>query len=198
MHFFVKRPDAVYAAVSLNQPHRIPRQVVVDDVASLLQVDSLSQHICGDHDVVFVFVIASASCQRSEAQQHIRLVAHPVRTRDLGYSLPICGQRRGGLGGFVLKMLINPVDRVGIIGENQDFAPVASVLLVFPAAGGICKNLFQRLGQSFERRVVPAGDLPCFFCELPQKSRVVFYISQQPIRIVVRGIVLGFFNEFLG
>ena len=115
-------------------------------MASLLQVDSLSQHICGYHDVVFVFVFAGASRERGEAQQHIRLVARPVRTRDLGDALPICGQRRGGLGGLGLKMLKNPVNRVGVIGENQDFAPVASVLFAFPAAGGIFKNLFQRLG----------------------------------------------------
>ena len=42
------RADAVDAPVALDQAHRVPRQVVVDDVAGLLQVDALGQDVGGD------------------------------------------------------------------------------------------------------------------------------------------------------
>jgi hypothetical protein len=46
--------DPVDAAVSLHQAHRVPRKVVVDDVAGLLQVDAFGEDIGGDDNVVAV------------------------------------------------------------------------------------------------------------------------------------------------
>jgi hypothetical protein len=46
--------------VSLHQPHGVPRQIVIDDVAALLQVHALSQHVGANQDVEKV-VIAGGS-----------------------------------------------------------------------------------------------------------------------------------------
>ncbi len=41
----VARADAVDAAVALHEPHRVPGQVVVDDVPGLLEVDALGEDV---------------------------------------------------------------------------------------------------------------------------------------------------------
>jgi hypothetical protein len=44
--------DSVDATVTLHKPHRIPWKVKVNDLASLLQVHALGQHISRHEDVV--------------------------------------------------------------------------------------------------------------------------------------------------
>ena len=72
VHLRVARADAVDAPVTLHQAHRVPRQVVVDDVACLLQVHALGQHIGGNHNVVQVAVVPGwrIGGAGSEAPQH--------------------------------------------------------------------------------------------------------------------------------
>src|ERR1700722_3871951 len=41
----VRTADAVDAAMALHQTHRVPRQVIVDDVAAILQVHAFSENI---------------------------------------------------------------------------------------------------------------------------------------------------------
>ena len=55
-HLGMARTDPVDAPVALCQPHGIPGRVVVGDVAGLLQVHALGQHVGGDHDVVAVVI----------------------------------------------------------------------------------------------------------------------------------------------
>ena len=50
-HPWVLRADAVDAAVALDKPHRVPWKVVVDDVAGLLEVHALGQHVRGQEQV---------------------------------------------------------------------------------------------------------------------------------------------------
>ena len=52
----VRTADAVNAPVPLHQPHRIPRQVEVDDVPALLQVHAFGQHVGRDHQIIKVGV----------------------------------------------------------------------------------------------------------------------------------------------
>ena len=42
--------------MSLDESHWVPGEVVVDDVAGLLEVDTFGEDIGGDEDVVFVLV----------------------------------------------------------------------------------------------------------------------------------------------
>ena len=59
----MRRANTVDATVALYEAHRVPRQVVVDDVARLLEVHALGEHIGGDHDVVQI-VIGAFGCVR--------------------------------------------------------------------------------------------------------------------------------------
>ncbi|MXV89592.1 MAG: hypothetical protein F4121_09095 [Acidimicrobiia bacterium] len=46
--------------MTLHKAHQDPRQVVVDEVAGLLQIDTLSEHVGGDDDVETPLAAAGA------------------------------------------------------------------------------------------------------------------------------------------
>ena len=46
--------DAVDTAVALDDPHRVPRQVVVDHLPGLLEVHAFGEHVGGEQDVELV------------------------------------------------------------------------------------------------------------------------------------------------
>jgi hypothetical protein len=62
-HAWVQTSDAINAPVPLNEPHRIPGNIQVDDVAALLKVDALSQYVSCYENVVEVGV-TSGRCFR--------------------------------------------------------------------------------------------------------------------------------------
>ncbi len=88
------RTDAVDTAVTLDEPHRVPRQVVVDDVARLLEVHALGEHVGRDEDVEEVIVLpGGASVVRGAKPKSA--ASFPSRPPAAAASRP--GRRRGGV-----------------------------------------------------------------------------------------------------
>ena len=74
-HLRVRRQQPVDSAVALGEPLWVPWQVVVDDVAGLLEVHALGQHV-GAHDNVEA-VLGPSWCVGgvgTEPEQHLGLV----------------------------------------------------------------------------------------------------------------------------
>ena len=124
-HLGVVRSDPVDAAVALYQPHRVPRQVVVDDVAGLLEVDALGEHVGGDHDVVEVVVSTLGRVGRlgGESPDHRLLAARAGAARQGGDPVPV-GREPRVVGNGLDEVLVDPVHGVGVVAEDQDLAPV--------------------------------------------------------------------------
>ena len=97
----VRAADAVDAAVALHDAHRVPGQVVVDDVARLLEVDALGQHVGGEQQVVLVLVCGRrwrVRGARGEAPENVLAVAllpadHGEAATIVGQSLVACAVR---------------------------------------------------------------------------------------------------------
>jgi hypothetical protein len=45
VNLLVAGADAVYATEALNEPHRVPMQVVVDDLVAVLQIQTLGENV---------------------------------------------------------------------------------------------------------------------------------------------------------
>jgi hypothetical protein len=73
--------------MALDETLGVPRQVVVDDVSSLLEVDPLGEHVSGDDDVVAIVWPRRIGGQRCESPQHVALVT--VRSRQRGNAIRI-------------------------------------------------------------------------------------------------------------
>ena len=71
-YFGVLGADAVDPPVPLDEPHRVPRQVVVDDVPGLLEVHALGQHVGSDQQVIQVLGVLAPGGARSESGEAFR------------------------------------------------------------------------------------------------------------------------------
>src|ERR1019366_2550987 len=119
--------DTVDAAVALNEPHGVPGEVIVDNVASLLKVHAFAQYIRGDDDVEQVLVATGrgVSCPGGESEERrLAAVAVPGGCRDAA----TVGRQVGVplyLGDEELRY---PVDRVCEVAEDEHLAHVANFL----------------------------------------------------------------------
>ncbi len=84
VHIIVGTSDAVYATVALNQAHRIPWEIVVDDVPALLKVHSFGQDVGCDHHVEIIRKPVGCFCGlRGKTED--RLLATKARTRFIAF-----------------------------------------------------------------------------------------------------------------
>jgi hypothetical protein len=125
-HPVVGRADAVDASMALHEPHRVPRQVEVDDVASLLEVHTLREHVGGDEDVVAVLGPRRRLHRAWSELEHDVLVG--LLPGDGGD--PTAQQLEAGINlDGLSEPLHDPIERVRVVGEDQRLAPVALVLV---------------------------------------------------------------------
>ena len=130
----VRRADAVYAPVALHEPHRVPRQVEVDDVPRLLEVHALGEHVGRNKQVVGVLRPSFGACEETGAK--------PKRTSSVPPLLPVTvvrrpryGARRGvGVACRSSSLLLYPVYSVGVVGEDDDLPLVALVVTAWTAS----------------------------------------------------------------
>ncbi|OQB38293.1 MAG: hypothetical protein BWY09_01386 [Candidatus Hydrogenedentes bacterium ADurb.Bin179] len=54
--FVIFRADTVDTAEALDQPHRVPVQIIIDDHIAILQVQPFRHDIGGDQQVDFRFI----------------------------------------------------------------------------------------------------------------------------------------------
>src|SRR5690554_5560875 len=73
VNLWVLAPDAVDTSVPLDDAHRVPRQVVVDDLPGLLQVDTFRKHISGEQDVVVVLILGNPGIVESTSRARRKL-----------------------------------------------------------------------------------------------------------------------------
>lgn len=94
-HLPVLGTDAVDSAVTLDQTHRVPRQVVVDDVPCLLEVDALGQHVSGDDDVepIGVEALWGVGGAGSEPPEDLLLLLATPAAGQRGDPVPITSVR---------------------------------------------------------------------------------------------------------
>ena len=90
-HLGVLGADPVDPPVPLNEAHRVPRQVVVDDVPGLLEVHAFGQHIGGDKQVIQVLGMLPAGGAGSEPGERL-CPAALVRAGRGGDPVPVGGQ----------------------------------------------------------------------------------------------------------
>ena len=76
VHARVMRADTINSAVSLDYSHGVPGQIVIDDAARLLEIDSFGKDIGGQEEVVFVVMVAADSvrCEFPECHRPFDLV----------------------------------------------------------------------------------------------------------------------------
>ena len=160
-HLAVGRADPVDATVALHQPHRVPRQVVVDDVAGLLQVHPFGQHVGGHHDVVQIVVraLGGISGAGGEPPHHRLLAGRLIRSGERGDPPPIRGQPAVGLDRLG-QMPAYPLHRVGEVAEDQHLAPVAHVLGADPGGGRLLGDVAKLSGQLGQSGVLGPGHGP--------------------------------------
>ncbi len=144
--------NAVNAAVALHETHRIPRQVIVDDVPGLLEVDALAQNVCRDDDVETVLVTSGWRVSRSWRKAEQGLLPPVTIAGRGGKPAPVGRQGRVALElGF--EEVHDPVDRVGVVAEDEDLAHIAGFLIRNPLGMRLGCNLRQLCGERGELRV---------------------------------------------
>lgn len=180
------RTDAINATVALDQPHGIPWQVVVDDMARLLEVDALGQHVGCDEDVVPVLRAWSACGAWGEAGQYLR-AATLVRAGRRCNPIPVGSQPvvRFDSGADLRDQVL---DRVGEVRKDHDFALVTYLLVVHAFGLGIRRDLGQRVGQRQQFGVsVPRQDLH-LLVQRGQQFAIGVDRLEQGLAVVVGGI----------
>lgn len=120
VHGEVQRADPVDTSVALHEAHRVPRQVVVDDVAGLLEVHAFGEHVGRHHDVEAVLVAALGCVRgaRREAPQHLLLLGASPRAGDCGDAAPVRSEP-GVVVDDVGQVGNDPVDGVGVVATGS-------------------------------------------------------------------------------
>src|SRR5215210_4420805 len=76
INHIVVASDPIYASEPLNQPHRIPMKVIVDDLVAILQVQTFGEYVSGDHRLKLDFTgleLVLGVCFRCESPDKLCL-----------------------------------------------------------------------------------------------------------------------------
>ena len=106
--------NAVDAPEALDQPHRVPVQVVVDDVVTVLQVEPLGEHVGGDQRVDLQTKFSCAGVVGIGAGReagHDARLALVLAVDDLDIGSWVC---RG-------QVIVEILGGVGVLGEDEYF-----------------------------------------------------------------------------
>jgi len=112
----VVRPDTVNAPETLNQPDRVPMQIVVDDVVAILKIQAFGKHIGGDHRAQLRFIV-------DETVFRVRLGREPA---DHAFPALVPAEDNLDIGILAIGVQVGKqiFRRVGILSENKDFRPL--------------------------------------------------------------------------
>ena len=150
-HPIMRAADAVDAAVALHQPHRVPRHVEVDDVAALLQVHALRQHVGRDYEIVKVVVLPLRRLHRNRCEALHGLPARHLgeiaRTTDGHHPPPVTRQLRPPPE-FAFEEVPYPLDRILEEGEHEHLTLLRLVDRVRRLFFSLLRDLDQFVGQS--------------------------------------------------
>src|SRR5579875_391557 len=144
VHVAMGATDAVDASMALHQAHRVPGQIVVDNIARLLKVHTFSQNIGRDQNIVEVFIPSGWCLARFWGETEDRFFA---RDAILGLvadyrnnSASISSEPTIGFE-HLLKMLHNPLNGIREIRKDYYLAFVANVLIVEPLSARLLLDL---------------------------------------------------------
>ena len=184
--------DAVDTAVPLHQTHRVPRQVVVDDVAALLQVQALGQHVGCQQDVVLVPFLTGAG-QRGSGRLGGKALDGLLAVDAV--SRLVAGYRDDSVavGGKTLVRLhsgqqerLHPVDGVLVEGEDEYLALPAPVVIVNAFLLGFLGDAGQLLHQRRQLRIVLRLDGLGLLTHLVEQVTVGLHVLPQRGDVVAR------------
>jgi hypothetical protein len=92
-HARVQTPDPVDAPMALDKPHRVPWNIQIDDVAALLKIDALGEHVRSAPATNRMAFASRCEIQGRASRRH-RLSAcsklSTPRNRALGLGLSVC------------------------------------------------------------------------------------------------------------
>ncbi len=115
----VLRANAVHTPEALDQPHRVPVQVIVDDLVTVLQIQALGEHVGGDQRVDFGHTFQNAL--RSDGCVRIGLGREAGDDGVLVLVLAVdhLNVRCSVIGSQVVVEILGGV---GVLGEDEHFA----------------------------------------------------------------------------
>src|SRR6185312_4850121 len=121
IHYVMFAADTVNAAKSLNQPHWVPMQVVVNDLVTVLKVQAFGEHVGRDDRLSLRFtgshpVFPVRLWSESPHDSILALIAAEDYFEFV-------------LGDMFCKVVVQVPGSIRILGEDQAFASAQRILL---------------------------------------------------------------------